>query len=415
LASQQPMQPMSHPLTNSLISALQGWKGWREFKNLPWEWRNLVFYSESGQDWHQFAGLIERLNVQLGRKVCYVTSDPKDRGLLRQHENYRAIYIPAGIFLITFFQVNQCDALVLTMMDLGNLHLKRSLYPVHYIYLFHGMGSTHMVDHANSFDHYDSLFCAGPHQLAEIRKREAVKILPAKHLFDYGHPRLEQIMLEAKAYQRSGEEKTRRGGTRTLIILVAPTWGATSIFNVCGHELIETLLLGGFEVIMRPHHQSIKLTPGVIKSVRDRFQARPEFHYVDHMDETDSILRSDLLISDWSAMALEYALGLEKPVLFIDVPRRIRNPDWQELEIEPIESSIRKKIGAIISPDHLEQVQEKIYDLLAHREEFARRARELRDHSVFRLGHSISAGAAEIVRLADQQKAGRLERSLAHD
>jgi YidC/Oxa1 family membrane protein insertase len=163
---------------------------------------------------------------------------------------------------------------------------------------------------------------------------------------------------------------------------------------------------------MRPHYQSIKLTPAVINSVRARFQSRPNFHYVDRMGETDSILRSDLLISDWSAMALEYALGLEKPVLFIDVPRRIRNPAWRELEMEPIESSIREKIGAIVSPDQLGQVPGKIYSLLAHREEFAQHAREIRNHSVFRLGHSISAGAAEIARLAGQQKARRLERDL---
>ncbi|MSQ98740.1 MAG: hypothetical protein EXR85_05515 [Xanthomonadales bacterium] len=392
------------------MSVLQGWRGWREFRNLPWEWRNLVFYSESGQDWHQFRDLIEVLNVQLGRKVCYVTSDPNDRGLLRQHENYRAVCIPAGIFLITFFQVNQSDALVLTMMDLGNLHLKRSLHPVHYIYLFHGMGSTHMVDHADSFDHYDALFCAGPHQQAEIRKREALKNLPAKHLFDYGHPRLDRVMSAAKAY-RLPRIAHAGGGKTGPIVLVAPTWGATSIFNACGHELIDTLLRDGFEVIMRPHYQSLGQTPDVIKSLRDHFHSRPGFHYIDRMEETESMLSSDLLISDWSAMALEYALGLEKPVLFVDVPRRIRNPDWQELEIEPIESAIRERIGAIISPDDLAQVRGKIYDLLAHSEEFAQHARELRNQTVFRVGDSVSAGAAEIARLADIQKANRQQAS----
>jgi YidC/Oxa1 family membrane protein insertase len=132
------------------------------------------------------------------------------------------------------------------------------------------------------------------------------------------------------------------------------------------------------------------------------------------MGETESIRRSDLLISDWSAMALEYALGMEKPVLFIDVPRRIRNPDWQELGIEPIESAIRSKIGTIISPGHIQQVDTAIYDLLARKDEFALRARELRPEVVFRPGHSISAGAAEIARLADQQKAVRLGRNLSN-
>ena len=57
-----------------------------------------------------------------------------------------------------------------------------------------------MVDNENSYDHYESLFCAGPQQIEEIRKREQLKGLPAKHLFDYGHPRLEEVITEGRAY-----------------------------------------------------------------------------------------------------------------------------------------------------------------------------------------------------------------------
>jgi len=382
------------------MSFLQGWKGWRTFKRLPWEWRNLVFYSESGQDWHQFEDLIDVLNKRWKLKVCYVTSDPQDAGLSRQHPNYMAICIPAGLFLTIFFQVKMADVVVLTMMDLDNLQLKRSLHPVHYIYLFHSMGSTHMVDHADSFDHYETLFCSGPHQVAEVRKREELKNLPAKHLFDYGHPRLEQVMREA-------EHWTEGEGKKRTVVLVAPTWGRTSIFNVCGKELISVLLQAGFDVIMRPHYQSIVLTPEVIGALRREFSDHPRFEYVDRMAETESLMRSDILVSDWSAMALEYALGLEKPVVFIDVPRRVRNPEWRELGIEPIESAMRLKLGSIVSPGCLEEVPQAISDLLNDRQTFSGRMRTLREHWVFRLGHSIADGAAEIARLAKRQRLQR--------
>jgi YidC/Oxa1 family membrane protein insertase len=128
------------------------------------------------------------------------------------------------------------------------------------------------------------------------------------------------------------------------------------------------------------------------------------------MGETDSILRSDLLVSDWSAMALEYAWGLEKPVLFIDVPRRIRNPNWRELGIEPIESSIRGQVGEIVSPDALHEAPAAIERLLKDPERFRARMRELRETLVFRLGHSVPDGAAEIARLADERRQARLER-----
>jgi YidC/Oxa1 family membrane protein insertase len=120
------------------------------------------------------------------------------------------------------------------------------------------------------------------------------------------------------------------------------------------------------------------------------------------MEETDSILRSSILVCDWSAMAMEYAMGLEKPVLFIDVPRRIRNPNWKELEIEPVEASIRCQVGEILSPETLDEAPAAIERLLAAPGRFRDEVCELREQKVFRLGHSIPDGAAEIKRLADE-------------
>lgn len=386
------------------MSLISGWKGWRQFRKLPWTWRNIVIYSESGQDWHQFAGLIEELNDRLGRRVCYVTSDATDPGLEHRHENFLGICIPEGFFLTLFFQVNQSDVFVLTMMDLQNFHLKRSTHPVHYVYLFHSMGSTHMVDNENSFDHYDSLFCAGPHQVKEIRKREELKNLPRKHLYDYGHPRLEEVMTQGRA------SPALQADDGVVTVLIAPTWGEHSIFNSCGSELISVLLGAGFRVIMRPHYQSNRQSPGVIAALRDEFTGNDRFEYIGQMGETDSILRSDILISDWSAMALEYAMGLEKPVLFIDVPRRIRNPNWRELGIEPIEAVVRNQIGEIVSPDSLQDVPAAIRRLTGQPERFREKMRELRETLVFRLGRSIPDGAREIARLADERKAARKAR-----
>lgn len=386
------------------MSLVSGWRGWRQFKKLAWEWRNIVIYSETGQDWHQFSGLIGHLNQKLGCKTCYVTSDKSDPGFGLVHENFRAIYLPAGLFRTIFFQVNQSDVFVLTMMDLGNLQLKRSLHPVHYVYLFHSMGSTHMVDKENSFDHYDSLFCAGPHQVAEIRKREEIRHQPAKHLFDYGHPRLEEVIELGQACNTDKQDS----GPRT--VLIAPTWGETSIFNSCGRELIGVLLDAGYRVIMRPHYQSTRQTPEVIAALRETFAAHERFEFVDRMDETHSILRSDILVSDWSAMAMEYAMGLEKPVLFIDVPRRIRNPNWKELGIEPVEASIRRQVGEILSPESLDQAPAAIERLLATPGQFRDEVRQLREQKVFRLGHSIPDGATEIKRLADERLQARQEK-----
>jgi len=382
----------------------KGWSGWRQYRKLPADWRNIVMYSESGQDWHYFEPLITVLNEDLKHKVTYITSDPNDTGLSRQHGLFKAIYIPEGFFLTLHFNLQKAGVVVLTMMDLGNLQLKKSINPVHYIYLFHSLGSTHMVDHANSYDAYDSLFCVGPHHVTELRKRESIQDLKERNLFEYGHPRLENLLVVAMSYQL-GASQSETPATTT--VLIAPTWGEQSIFNTCGDELTGLLLDAGYQVIVRPHHQTLKMTPEVIDTLKTKYGDHDNFEYQDRMGESESLFRSDILICDWSAMAIEYALGLEKPVLFIDLPRRVRNSDWEALGIEPQEVAFREQAGDIVSPQKLDEVPQKIDLLLQDQESFRQRMQKLRSKMVFNIGNSIQVGATEIARLADEAAAKR--------
>ena len=57
------------------------------------------------------------------------------------------------------------------------------------------------------------------------------------------------------------------------------------------------------------------------------------------------------MVSDWSGAALEYAFGLERPVLFVDVPRKVNNPEYERLGIEPFEASVREQIGRVVAPE----------------------------------------------------------------
>ena len=48
------------------------------------------------------------------------------------------------------------------------------------------------------------------------------------------------------------------------------------------------------------------------------------------------------------ALSLDYALGLKKPVIFIDVPKKINDPNYTQIKLEPIEIGIRDKIGIVV-------------------------------------------------------------------
>ena len=120
------------------------------------------------------------------------------------------------------------------------------------------------------------------------------------------------------------------------------------------------------------------------------------------MGESDSLFDSHVMITDWSGAGMDYGMGLEKPVLYIDVPPKTRNDWWPSLNIEPFESYIRDKIGAIASPDALDEVPDRIHELLQNPAAFRANVAQIRNDWVFNLGNSAAAGAQAIAELARQ-------------
>jgi YidC/Oxa1 family membrane protein insertase len=167
--------------------------------------------------------------------------------------------------------------------------------------------------------------------------------------------------------------------------------------------LIATLLGAGLRVILRPHYQTTRLSPRLVQRLITRFGKDPRFRYVDRMDESASLLESDLLICDWSAMAIEYALGFGKPVLFVDVPARVRNPKYGELGLEPMEMRIRREFGTILPLDRLAEAPQHVAELLRGTAKFRERSAALREEWIFNFGQSAEAGAREIARIADER------------
>ena len=84
----------------------------------------------------------------------------------------------------------------MTLPDLGNLWLKRSVHPVEYVYVFHSMNSTHTSYRRGAFDNFDTILCVGPHHVDEIRKAEEVYGLPAKRLVEHGSTKLDRLLAE---------------------------------------------------------------------------------------------------------------------------------------------------------------------------------------------------------------------------
>ena len=288
--------------------------------------------------------------------------------------------------------------MVMTMTDLGNYHMKRSRHPVHYVYAFHSLVSTHMSYRPRSFDNYDSVLCVGPHQTEEIRQTEALHGLPSKTLVKAGYGRLDTIIRSRSWEPDPGIHQVRR-------VLVAPSWGPNSLLETHGEQLLEILLAQGYLVTLRPHAMAIRLRRRLWKDLQSRFGSDPNFILDLKPASQGSVDSSDLMICDWGGSALEYAFGLERPVLFIDVPKKVFNPGYEAISCEPLEVAIRSQIGVVLPPEDLAHLPELVDSLCADPDAWRERIRDLRSSWVYNVGAAGKVGAAHIAEVAERASA----------
>lgn len=367
----------------------------RFFRRTPKTEKAIVFYAEHEGYYPYFEGLIKKLMGDYNRTLCYVTSDVDDPILQKSEPRMKTFYL--NKLLPLFMAFVGCRIFVMTLTGLNQFHLKRSCNPVHYVYVFHALVSTHMVYRHGAFDHYDSILCCGPHQVEEIHRHEELYGLPPKRLVEAGYYRLERIY---EAYQKHTSEKSLPVTKRT--VLIAPSWGVGNVLESYGEHLIELLLEAGNEVIVRPHPETVRRSPNLVALFASKFGNNPNFTLETSVATDDSLLRADVLISDYSGIALEYAFGTERPVLFLDVPTKIRNQRFRELGIEPLEFSLRPKIGTIVSPEKLETVPRVVSSLIENGITYRDAIVALRKQYVYSFGHSSEIGAQYIISLTEE-------------
>ena len=384
--------------SNSESSFVSEWEELKKINRLSQDERSIVFYAENKASMNHFQGLILELTEKMNLQICYVTSIKSDPILSAKNKKIIPFYIGDGTARTKFFSSLKAKILIMDMPDLGNLHIKRSNeYPVHYIYLFHSMYSVHSYLRKGAVDNYDTIFCVGSHQIKEIRKTENVYGLKPKKLINYGYGRLDTLL------QKKKDSQITNSNVNDLII-IAPSYGDNNLLEKCGDKLIDLLLKSNFRVMLRPHIRTLRDSEELIDSIKKKFGQNPNFILETGVINFDSLNNSICMISDWSGISLEYAFTFERTVIFIDVPKKILNPNWSDIKIEPIEISIRDKIGHIVSPNNLEEILDLIRSLDKNTQDISEQIKEIRQKTIYNIGGSANIGSEYIRQLHNKSK-----------
>lgn len=354
--------------------------------------KHLVFYSENNGFYKYYAGMIEYILKNTNIVIHYITSDPDDSIFKKAEENSRikAYYIGEKK-LITLMMKLDADVVVMTMPDLENYHIKRSYIrkDIEYIYIPHGMDSLNMTMRTGSMDHFDTVFCTGKHQKEEIKKTEKIYELPEKTLVEWGYCLLDSM--------RDDYNKMEKKVSDVKSILIAPSWQKDNIVDSCLDELLDNLKGHGYKITVRPHPQHVRHMPERMQQLKDRFANNNDIEIQTDFSSNSTVFEADMMITDWSGICYEYAYTTCKPVLFIDTPMKVMNPEYEKIGVEPINIWMRDSIGASLKPDEMDRIPEVVDQILKHTEDYKQKIDEFVHEYVYNLGNSAQVGADYII------------------
>ncbi len=356
--------------------------------------KHLVIYSERSGFYKYFEALIEGLLEKSNLTIHYVTNDPKDAIFERSKENPRIRpYYIGQKKLIPLMMRMDADIVVMTTPDLETYYIKRSLVrkDVEYIYLPHDMMSVHMGFRKGALDHFDTVFCTGPHVSREVRATERVYSLPEKTLVPFGYPLAEKLEASCLALEAHKNAKCE--------ILIAPSWQEDNLLDSCVDKLIASLRAADTHLTVRPHPEYVKRYPDRIAALTERYAGVPEEELTFELDFTTnrSVYSSDLLITDWSGIAYEFCFATKKPVLFVNTKMKVENPEWEAIGETPVEISLRSHVGIALEKDELDRVADAVNDLFTHAESYRAQITDVQNAHLYSYGSAGAEGVRYIL------------------
>ena len=364
--------------------------------------KHLVFYSERSGFYKYFENVIDYLLNHSNVTIHYITSDPNDAIFKKAEEQSRIKpYYIGEKRLITLMMKMDADMVVMTMTDLENFHIKRSYLrkDIEYVYLFHAPLSFIMTLRDGALDHYDTIFCTGKGQVEEIRKSEKLYHLPEKKIIECGYGVIENMRkhyLENESHYRSQKVKK---------ILIAPSWQEDNILDSCLDKILQSSLRDGWQIIVRPHPEYVKRYGVRWSRLLEQYKDIPESQLILQTDfsSNETVYSADVLVSDWSGIAFEYAFATRKPVLSINTPMKVANPNYAKVIPEPLNLSLRSEIGVQLAPADADQAGKVLAEMLNHAEDYERKIAQLTDEYLYNMGRSGEIGGSYILQSLQQK------------
>ena len=309
--------------------------------------KKYVFYSEGKQYWNTFKPVVDEFDKR-GINCYYYTSDEEDPGLKYKSDSVETSFIGKGNKAYAKLNILEADICLMTTPGLDVYQLERSKGVRHYSHILHASDEVTFYK-LFSLDYFDSVLLTGEYQKKSIRELEQKRGTNRKELFVTGCTYLDVLSSEVETRK---SEKISDKPT----VLLSPSWGDNGILKKYGMDLILPLVETGLNIIIRPHPQTIISEKNILENLREKLEIYDNIEWDYKRENLDSMIKSDVMISDFSGIIFDYWFLLGKPVIYTEYKFDKRAYDLSDVEDEPWKFDKLNEIGIKLSSSDFNNV-----------------------------------------------------------
>lgn len=313
-----------------------------------------VIFSDHKRYWNTFEPICDEFERR-GVALTYMTASPDDPALQKTYAHVTCTFIGEGNHAYAKLNSLRADVLLSTTPGLGVYQWKRSKNVKWYAHVLHAANDPTEY-RMFGLDYYDALLFSGQYQIRQARQLEKLRNLPAKEIRLVGLPYLDKML---ERLEKAGPVPAH---PRTL--LVAPSWGKSSLFGRYGGKIIEAALSTGCHVVVRPHPQSFTSEKEMLRQLMEAYPESERLEWNRDNDNFEVLRRSDIMLSDFSGVIFDFCLVFQKPVIYADTAfdKGPYDACWLEEEMWTFETL--PKIGRVLTPDRLDSLKDLAAELL---------------------------------------------------
>jgi hypothetical protein len=280
-----------------------------------------IVYSEGKQYWNVFKPILDEFESR-GINLLYLASQEDDPVFSHEYQFIKSETIGEGNRAFARLNFISAAVVLMTTPGLDVYQLKRSKNVKHYTHILHAPSDATMY-RMFGIDYFDSVLLTGEYQAKDIRALEKLRGLPEKQLITAGCTYLDVYADKIRQIPKESEHP--------FTVLVSPSWGPSALLSKYGCKLLDPLAKTGWRIIVRPHPQSKKSESQILETLAEKYKNAVNVLWDYERENIYSLVKADIMISDFSGIIFDYAFLFDKPVIYVKQRIDLRPYDADDL------------------------------------------------------------------------------------